>query len=131
MSKLPAEQASSPPPPTAYLTVENSQARQQTLRQEIARLNALHRLAEALLRSLGFVGVIPQVLPRINLDEEVEFVDRQGVRSLLWHNPQTRRISVRAVGTGSRSKAHALLVASRTHRARMMTVPLTSKVVKS
>ncbi|HTU20370.1 MAG TPA: hypothetical protein VMG10_20065 [Gemmataceae bacterium] len=57
---------------------------------------------EALLRSLGFVGVIPQVLPRINLDEEVEFVDRQGVCSLLWHNPQTRRSSVRAVGTASR-----------------------------
>lgn len=53
---------------------------------------------EALLGSLGFAEeAIPQVLARINLDEEVEFVDKKGVRSRLRHNPQTRRISVRAV----------------------------------
>jgi hypothetical protein len=55
---------------------------------------------ETLLGSLGFaVEIIPQVIARINLGEEIEFVDRRGVRSLLRHDPQTRRISVRAAGT--------------------------------
>jgi hypothetical protein len=53
---------------------------------------------ETLLRSLGFAAeAISAVIACINLDQQIEFVDKKGVRSLLWHDPQTRRISVRAV----------------------------------
>jgi hypothetical protein len=52
----------------------------------------------ALLGSLGFAAeVLPEVIDRINLDQQIEFVDKKGVQSLLWHDPRTRRICVRAV----------------------------------
>jgi hypothetical protein len=52
-----------------------------------------------LLGSRGFAAeVIPEVIARINLDQAIEFVDKKGVRSLLWHDPQAWRISVRPVG---------------------------------
>lgn len=58
----------------------------------------VHTDIQALLGSLGFAAeVIPEVIARINLDQAIEFVDKKGVRSLLWHDPRARRISVRAV----------------------------------
>jgi hypothetical protein len=59
----------------------------------------VHTNVQALLGSLGFAAeVIPEVIARINLDQAIEFVDKKGVRSLLWHDPQARRIRVRPVG---------------------------------
>jgi hypothetical protein len=51
---------------------------------------------EALLKSLGFSQeLIPGVIARINIGQEVHFRDRQGVLSVLWHDPKVRRIHVR------------------------------------
>src|SRR5207248_10756414 len=36
--------------------------------------------------------VFPEVIARINLGQEVEFRDRHGVRTRLWHDPKARRI---------------------------------------
>lgn len=55
---------------------------------------------QALLNALGFVAeVIPEVIARINLDQEIAFVDKKGVRSLLRHDPEARKISVRTVAS--------------------------------
>jgi hypothetical protein len=51
---------------------------------------------EPLLSSLGIAEeTIPQVIARINLAQEIEFRDRKGVPSVLWHDPRTRRICTR------------------------------------
>jgi hypothetical protein len=51
---------------------------------------------EPLLASLGLPPeAIPEVIARINLAQEVEFMDRDGVPSVLWHDPRARRIHVR------------------------------------
>lgn len=55
---------------------------------------------EAFLGSLGFAAeVIPELLARINLDEEIEFVNRQGIHSFLRHDPLTQKINIRSHGT--------------------------------
>jgi len=51
------------------------------------------------LYSLGFSGeVVPEVIARINLGQEVEFRDRAGVRSRLWHNPKERQFVIQPLG---------------------------------
>jgi len=53
---------------------------------------------EPLLLALGLSpGVIPEAIARINLNQEIEFRDREGIPSLLWHDPKARRILVRPV----------------------------------
>jgi len=53
---------------------------------------------ESLLHSLGFAPeVVPEVIARLNLDQEIQFKDRQGVPSILWHDPKSSRIRVRAL----------------------------------
>ncbi|HKB38223.1 MAG TPA: hypothetical protein VKD72_17375, partial [Gemmataceae bacterium] len=55
---------------------------------------------EPSLSSLGFPPeVLPGLIARINLGQEVEFRDRNGLRSRLWHDPKARRICVRKVGS--------------------------------
>jgi hypothetical protein len=50
---------------------------------------------DALLESLGFSQeLIPEVIARINVGQEVQFRDSQGVPSVLWHDPKVRRIHV-------------------------------------
>jgi hypothetical protein len=62
-----------------------------------ARLNVN---LERSLSSLGFSPeVLPEVLTRINLGQEIELRDRQGAPSVLWHDPMTRRLCVRKVGS--------------------------------
>ena len=64
----------------------------------------LRRLAEFLIGDSALHVEISRqeqdelVLARINLDEEVAFVDRRGIRSLLRHDPRTRQITVRSLG---------------------------------
>ena len=54
---------------------------------------------EPLLCSLGLPSEdVPEAVARINLDQEVEFRDRYGVRSRLWHDPRTSQLYVRPVG---------------------------------
>lgn len=36
--------------------------------------------------------VFPEVIARLNLGQPIEFRDRQGVRTRLWHDPKARRI---------------------------------------
>ncbi len=68
------------------------------------------RLSVDLGAALSPLGLPPEALPeliaRINLGQEVEFRDRTGVRSRLWHDPQSRRICVQALnpdeGVGGR-----------------------------
>lgn len=36
--------------------------------------------------------LLPEVIARIKIGQPIEFRDRQGVRSRLWHDPQARRI---------------------------------------
>jgi hypothetical protein len=51
-----------------------------------------------LLSSLGFLPeVLPELIARINLGQEIEFRDKQGTPSVLWHDPKARRIRVRKV----------------------------------
>ena len=51
---------------------------------------------DPVLRSLGIADdVIPTVIARLNLDQEFDFQDVNGVPSRLWHNPHSRRICVR------------------------------------
>lgn len=51
---------------------------------------------ESLLFSLGFSPeVVPEVIASINLGLKIEFRDRKGVPSALWHDPKDRRITVR------------------------------------
>lgn len=48
---------------------------------------------DAVLSAHGFSSdLFPEVIARINLGQEIEFQDRQGVRSRLWHDPKARRI---------------------------------------
>ncbi len=48
---------------------------------------------DAVLSAHGFSpDVFPEVIARINLGQEIEFRDRQGVRTRLWHDPKARRI---------------------------------------
>ena len=59
---------------------------------------------EAALSSLGFPPeVVPDVLTRINLGQEVEFRDREGIPSLLWHDPKAKRVIVRPLQSVSPS----------------------------
>jgi hypothetical protein len=45
--------------------------------------------------SLGFPPeVLPELIAQINLGQEIEFRDRKGVHSRLWHDPKARRICV-------------------------------------
>lgn len=53
---------------------------------------------EPLLSSLGFSSdVIPEVIARINLGQEVEFQDKKTVPSVLWFDPKERQVLIRAV----------------------------------
>lgn len=55
---------------------------------------------EPVLASYGFTpDVLSEVIARINLGQEIEFRDRNGVRSRLWHDPKARRICVQALDT--------------------------------
>jgi hypothetical protein len=48
---------------------------------------------DRLLSSLGFPPeVLPEVITRLNLGQEVEFRDRKGVHARLWHDPKARGI---------------------------------------
>jgi len=50
---------------------------------------------EPVLRSHGFSPeVIPEVIVRINLGQEIEFQDSQGVHLHLWHDPKARRFCI-------------------------------------
>ncbi len=56
---------------------------------------------EPLLHSLGFAPeVIPEVLARINLDQEVAFQDKNGIPSRLWHDPKARQIRIQTLRPG-------------------------------
>jgi hypothetical protein len=47
---------------------------------------------DAVLSAYGFTpDVFPEVIARINLGQQIEFRDRQGVRTRMWHDPKTRR----------------------------------------
>jgi hypothetical protein len=53
---------------------------------------------EAVLSSHGFSpDVLEEIIARINLGQEIQFRNRQGVRSRLWHDPKARRICVQAL----------------------------------
>lgn len=48
---------------------------------------------DAVLSDCGFPpDVFPAVIARLNLGQEVEFRDRRGVRTRLWHDPKARRM---------------------------------------
>jgi hypothetical protein len=49
---------------------------------------------------------VPDVLARINLGLEVEFLDRKGVPSVLWHDPRTRWIHSRPLSPAPQQAAH-------------------------
>jgi hypothetical protein len=54
---------------------------------------------EPALSSLGLPPeALPELIARINLGQEVEFRDKQGAPSVLWHDAKARRICVRKVG---------------------------------
>ncbi|MFO0967440.1 MAG: hypothetical protein U0793_17915 [Gemmataceae bacterium] len=49
-----------------------------------------------LLSSLGFPpAALPDVMAHINLGQVIEFRDKEGVPSILWHDPKERRVRVR------------------------------------
>jgi hypothetical protein len=49
-----------------------------------------------LLTSLGFPpAAIPDVMAHINLGQVIEFRDREGIPSILWHDPKERSVRVR------------------------------------
>lgn len=51
-----------------------------------------------LLSSLGFPPEVhPELIVRINLGREIEFRDRKGVLSRLWHEPKASRVHVQPV----------------------------------
>ena len=53
---------------------------------------------ESLLSSLSVPPeIIPAVIARINLGQQVEFQNNKGIPSVLWHDPKARRIMVRAL----------------------------------
>lgn len=48
---------------------------------------------DAALSACGFTAdVFPDVVARINLGQQIEFRDRQGIRTRMWHDPKARRI---------------------------------------
>jgi hypothetical protein len=54
---------------------------------------------EPALSAFGFPPeALPDLIARINLAQEVEFRDGQGVPSVLWHDPKARRVCVRPLG---------------------------------
>jgi hypothetical protein len=56
---------------------------------------------EAALAGFGLpTEVHPDVIARINLGQEIEFVDQKGIRSRLWHDPKARRIITQPVHPG-------------------------------
>jgi hypothetical protein len=56
-------------------------------------------LESALCSSLGFPPeALADLIVQINLGQEVEFCDKQGAPSVLWHDPKARRICSRKVG---------------------------------
>jgi hypothetical protein len=53
---------------------------------------------EAALSSFGFPPeVLPQAIAGLNLNQEIDFRDRQGIRCRLWFDPKAERIDVRRV----------------------------------
>jgi hypothetical protein len=62
---------------------------------------------EPALVSLGLAPeAVPEVLARINLGQEVEFLDRTGVPSVLWHDPRERRIHTRPLSPSPQQAGH-------------------------
>src|SRR5206468_981243 len=59
----------------------------------------------AIAAALGSFGIsselMPEVIARLNLAQEVEIRDPRGAPARLWHDPQTRRICVQAVDAPS------------------------------
>lgn len=56
---------------------------------------------KAALSSLGFAEeAIPEVIARINCGQEIEFRDKQGVPSVLWHDPRERRLITERLNAG-------------------------------
>lgn len=48
---------------------------------------------DAVLSDFGFTpDVLPEVVARLNLGQQIEFRDRQGARTRLWHDPKARRL---------------------------------------
>ena len=60
---------------------------------------ATRSMSVALEAALSSIGVPPEVvldvISRINLGQEIEFRDREGIPSLLWHDPKAKRVLVR------------------------------------
>lgn len=53
---------------------------------------------ESLLSTFGFASdVLPDVISRINLGQEIGFQDKNGIACLLWHDPRERRICVKPI----------------------------------
>jgi hypothetical protein len=53
---------------------------------------------ESLLSSLGFsCEIIPEVIARLNLNQEVEFQDKEGIPSILWHDPKAKKMTLRKI----------------------------------
>jgi hypothetical protein len=49
--------------------------------------------------TLGFPPeAIPDVIARINLDQAIEFQDRDGIPSRLWHDPRSQQVRIQALG---------------------------------
>jgi hypothetical protein len=60
---------------------------------------------EPVLLALGLSpGVVPEAIARINLSQEIEFRDRKGIPSVLWHDPKARRILVQPVAADPASE---------------------------
>lgn len=61
----------------------------------------------SVLASYGIASeVIPQAIAKINLAQEIEFQDKNGVACGLWHDPKERRIRVRPINPGPPSLWH-------------------------
>jgi hypothetical protein len=53
---------------------------------------------EPALSALGFPPEdLPDLIARLNLGQQIECRDRNGVRSRLWHDPKARRVNVQAL----------------------------------
>ncbi|MBY0524088.1 MAG: hypothetical protein K2R98_11855 [Gemmataceae bacterium] len=54
---------------------------------------------EPLLRSLGFAPeAIPEVIVRLNLDQDIPFTDSQGRHCMLWNDPRAGQVQVKRFG---------------------------------
>ncbi len=54
---------------------------------------------ETALRAMGFApNTVPDVLARLNLDQEISFQDRHGHPAILWHDLKSERLWVKEVG---------------------------------